>query len=234
MDTYIYLLLTLPFLVAVLIVVMLRPDLRKFVLVAGVLGGIVGLISEYWFFQDYWRPPSLLGVAVPSIEDFLFGFGITALGASLGSVLFKRRHTPARKGIFTRVLLIGLAAIIVNLIFINLLHINSIVVCYGIFVAIIVAGLIIHPYLWKAALTTGVIVAIITIATYAIWFGVLDPTYIDRYFLLAGNPFAPVFGGFLPVTELVWYILCGASNAVVYELLNARKNTVQQTFQAGA
>jgi len=56
MERIVYLLLSVPFLVFVGIIYAKRPDLRRFIIRVGVAGGIIGVLSEIWYFPGYWRP----------------------------------------------------------------------------------------------------------------------------------------------------------------------------------
>src|SRR5258706_14284145 len=97
MERYIYLLLVLLLLAALTSMLWARRDLRNMGLSVGLAGGLAGLISEIWFFRDYWRPPTLLGVAHISPEDFLFGFAIGALAAVVYPALTRRRLVPVSR-----------------------------------------------------------------------------------------------------------------------------------------
>lgn len=60
------------------------------------IGGLAGLISEMWYFNDYWRPPTLLGNSKISIEDFLFGFSFTGIAALVYKVIVRKRPIQAK------------------------------------------------------------------------------------------------------------------------------------------
>lgn len=62
--------LAILFLVPVAVIYSVRTELRQMILRLSFVGGFMGLIAEYWYFKDYWRPPNLLGVTRVSIEDF--------------------------------------------------------------------------------------------------------------------------------------------------------------------
>jgi hypothetical protein len=228
MERYLYLIAGLIWLAIDLIIAVRRPDLRRFMVIVGILGGIIGVVSEYWYFQDYWRPASLFGTGVYSIEDFLFGFGITAFGAVFPYVALKTKRAPRQKGALARLIAIFVYAILLNIVMVDLLHINSILVTYVLFITLIVAGLLANPAAWKKAVLTMLAGLVISTIIYFVLFGLIDPTYIQRHFLLSGNPYAPTLGGFLPVTEILWYALWGAAIAVVHDIVNPRP-TFQET-----
>jgi len=229
MERYLFLFFTLAFLLAALFIYVIRPDLRRFMLRIGVLGGIAGLICEYWYFQDYWRPPTLFGTATLSIEDFLFGFAIVSLGATAGLAALGKKHAPRVKGAGKKLLLVVLFAVVTNIVMVNILGINSIIATYVIFGTIAALGLILHPQLWKMALISAGVLMAIAFVSYFIVFGLIDPSYVGKYFLLTNNSFLPTLGGFMPITELIWYALWGIASTVILNLVNGRRNTFQAT-----
>jgi hypothetical protein len=223
MDTYIYLLLSVPFLAATAIIYVLRKDLRRFILKIGILGGITGLISEIWYFQDYWRPPSLFGVAVPSIEDFLFGFGVVALGAVAPLFIFRAKQSPQGEHNRRRILLLAGLSVAALILLTSILHVNSIVTSYIIFIVIAVIGLLKYPHLWKQAVVSGVVLVIVASLTYAVLFLVLSPDYIGKYFLLFNHSAVPIYFGFMPITEVIWYFTWGLAVTVMHDLIKGKK-----------
>ena len=46
----------------------------------GMIGGIMGVIAEVWYFHDYWQPPMLWKTGWPGIEDFIIGFAMFGVG----------------------------------------------------------------------------------------------------------------------------------------------------------
>ncbi len=218
-----YLLLTIPFLAFVAVIFIKRPDLHRFIVKAGILGAITAVVSEVWYFQDYWRPLNIFGgIAIPSIEDLLFGFGVVALGAT--APLFILRLKKSSHGSHGRrnALVAALIIVATLIVFVSLLHINSMVVSYVIFLVIVGLGLQRYPHLLKPALLSGLVLVLLASATYATLF-LLDPTYIGKHFLLSGNPLAPTLFGFMPLTELIWYFSWGMAATVLHDLLNGKK-----------
>lgn len=82
----------------------LRTDLRKEMLIAGLVFGVVAFLSEPLFILHYWNPDYLFplsykGLALGSLEDFLYGFLKGGVSAVIFEVLFReqfsRRKTRA-------------------------------------------------------------------------------------------------------------------------------------------
>jgi hypothetical protein len=85
------------------------------------------LLAELFYLRDYWRPPSLFGIATVLVEDFIFGFAITALSFVAYLWIFDAKfthgvHPPRRKlyGIFF------ISGIVAMMLFNVLMGINSI------------------------------------------------------------------------------------------------------------
>jgi len=193
------------------------------------MGMLTGVISEHWYFQNYWRPLTLFGVAVPSIEDALFGAGVTAFGLTIGWVILKKKAPVRQPGIVKRLALVVEFAVLMNIVLVDILHAESIVVSCVVFVVIGAFGLIRYPQGWKSVLVTIASLLVLMSVVYAILFLWLDPHYISTYFLIGNYTWAPVVGGFLPVTEILWYTAWGFCAPTLFDLVNGRSRTFQAT-----
>lgn len=216
MDTITYLLITVFLFVPWLIVYYKRAGARKKMLKTSVMGGLAGLIAEYWYFQDYWHPPTLLGQTVISIEDFLFGFTVTGLSVSIYEMVFAVsmiKTETNRKKLFGLLFLTGVAAMMIfNIGF----KVNSIVVsccCFLFFTAIMTA---LRPDLIKQALLSGLLMLCVIIPVYTILFDVLNTDYWDTYWLLANTRLGVTIMGQIPVTELCWYFSWGSMAGIAH------------------
>lgn len=89
-----YLLLGCIYLAAALAVYVKRPDLRRAIVVMGCVGGFLEAISEVWYLKDYWRPITVVP-GWPAPEDFIYGFGVTALTVCVVPVLARCNYVPA-------------------------------------------------------------------------------------------------------------------------------------------
>ena len=94
-SRYIYLVSNLFLLILWLTFYLLRPDLRKKMILVGLLGSPFGPISEFFYARDYWAPQYALGFPWV-IEDFLFGF-LAGSGASTAYQAFLRRKIGSKK-----------------------------------------------------------------------------------------------------------------------------------------
>jgi hypothetical protein len=67
-----------------------KTDLRRRILKVSIIGGFSSFIAEYWYLKDYWKPPTIIGNAVISVEDFLVGFFIYGISVSVYNFVFKK------------------------------------------------------------------------------------------------------------------------------------------------
>lgn len=217
MEKYSYLILSLAFLVVWLGIFIYRPDLRKKMLQTSFFGGIAGLLSEFWYFADYWRPPIILGTAVTSPEDFIFGFAIVGVGVTIYDLVRKTsmiKTASQQKRSLAVLFLLGLVSLIV---FNNLLGINSIFVSSVGFVA--AAAYIVYRRndLLRVAVISSLLLTAIAILIYIPTFEFVAPNFIDKYWLLADTKWGITLMDSLPLTELLWYLSIGGLLGVSYE-----------------
>ena len=104
MDTYAYLLLCAFLGLVFALIFWHRKDLRQKFLFMGFVGGVAGVMSGFWYLQDYWQPPVIFRAGFFSFEDFLFGFMIAGISATLSECLFDnhkvRSYESRKKAIF--------------------------------------------------------------------------------------------------------------------------------------
>lgn len=199
-----------------------RKDLVVKALQLGVLGGCAGLVSEFFYFRDYWRPPSLFGTATLSPEDFLFGFAITALAFAAYPLLFgahlQEQQYPTRRKLYA----LFFAGSVCALLFLNLyLGINSILVSYVIFLGLAVPMLLMRPDLLKVGLYAAAAVTSFAILVYILLFDVISPHY-DKYWLLHGTRWGMAVLGHVPITEIVWYFSWVLFASISYPFVSGR------------
>lgn len=224
MATYTYLLLSLGFLLPLAVIFLLRRDLAGLGLKVGVIGGAAGLISEAFYFHDYWRPPSLLGTAHISIEDFLFGFAITALSAVIFPFITKSQFSASQTrqrqkayGIFFVAGLLGM------IIFTLLLGYNSILISSLIFILLTVIILRSRRDLIKPALVSAGAIIALSLAVYLPLFNWLSPDFWNSYWLLADSRWGITILGNIPLSEMLWYTAWALFASVSYPFVRGCK-----------
>lgn len=219
-DTYVYLLAALPFFVLSMVFFVIRPDLRGLIIKAGLLGGVAGLLSEYWYFKDYWQPPSLRGLAAVSVEDFVFGFGVTAVAASVYKVMTHAGLVKKDKPALNQLMVFMAGGLGLLVIFNNWLGLNSIFVSSAIFLGIAMVILVQRKDLLKQAVFTAVVLVCFATLVYLPLFNILAPDYLRDYFLLDSHVFNPSIFGAMPVFEIMWYFSWGFLAGILYDFVS--------------
>lgn len=207
MESYVYALLGLAVALPAMLLAF-RAHLMPGILLLGLLGGITGPLSEFFYFRDYWLPPTSVGLGVVSPEDFLFGFGILILSIVIYPALTGKRlqsHTPPRRSLYLIFLLIGVTAMII---FNYILGINSIFVSSITFLIYTTVILKQRPDLLRPALISTALVILYITFVYLILFNILAPEFWQKYWLLANTTWGVTILGNIPLTELIWYAAC--------------------------
>ncbi|OGH24124.1 MAG: hypothetical protein A3B47_04625 [Candidatus Levybacteria bacterium RIFCSPLOWO2_01_FULL_39_24] len=223
-DKYIYLLLSiLLLLIWSVFFLFLKKEVRRILIKASVVGGLAGLIAEFWYFKDYWRPPLLFGDAKIFLEDFLFGFAFTGIAATIYKVLFKKEGSKHEKGhriIFFVFFVIGILSL---LLFNNLLKINSIFVSSFVFLILSFMMVFIRKDLVMQSIMSGILSLSVIIPIYILLFNFISPGYWDKYWLLANTAFGIKIIGNIPVTELLWYFSWSCLAGIAYDFYHGNK-----------
>ena len=227
MDKYAYLLISAFLFLPWVIIFLSRTDLREKIIKASFLGGLAGLIANFWYFKDYWQPPSLLGHSVISIEDFLFGFVITGVAVAIYDITFTARNIQqekSRKGFFGILFLLGTISL---LIFNNWLGFNSIFVSSFAFIIFSVVIVLIRKDLLMPSIVSGILTVLIITPIYAIIFNWVSPEYWASYWLLAETKFGVTVLGNIPATELLWYFSWGCLAGIGYDFASGTKKVTK-------
>ncbi len=226
METYTYLLLGIAIVIPVIIFLILRRDLISIVIKPGLIGGAAGLIAELFYFRDYWRPPSLVGVAKISPEDFVFGFAITAIGLIAYPVLtrtaFCKSAFPSRMKVFGCFVIFALTSLII---FNIVLKINSIFVSSANFLILAVIIILMRRDLLKPALVSAALVTVFILVIYIGLFDFLSPEFWDKYWLLANTRSGLTILGNVPITEIIWYFTWTLLASTLYPFVTGKVMT---------
>lgn len=223
MEKYTYLLLGLLVVAPLIGILFARKDLAGKAIKLGALGGFAGLLAEFFYFRDYWRPPSLMGTATISVEDFIFGFAITALSFTAYTWLFKAKFIeqayPSRHKLYLLFFVGGLAAMVLF----NLhLGVNSIFVSSAVFLFFTAIILFMRRDLIKVGLYSAGIVTAFIGAVYILLFNVISPQFWDKYWLLADTKWGITILGNVPLTEMIWYVSWIVFASVSYPFVSGK------------
>ncbi len=231
-DRFIYALLPIPFIILTAIIFIRRKDLRRRIIKVGIVGGFAGWASNIWYFIDYWRPPSMvLGrPALFTIEDFVVGFTMMAVGMTLYPFLTGKKAPSIPKG-RKKFLLIStiLLWVLPFVFFVNILKFPSPFISFAIVSIYIIIMLVQYPKLIKQSLIIGGIFVALGGLVYFFMFNIFSTGYLDRYFLLTDEWYNPTLLGFYPLLELLWYFTWGAFAGVFIDYLALRNAAKSQT-----
>lgn len=187
----------------------------------------MGIVSEYWHLQDYWQPVSLFGTGVFSIEDVLFGFGAAALGAMLPLYIFKLQWPLKQKGRNTRIIFSVIGSLAVLIVLTTILGVNSIISTYIIFIVAIIFSLWKRLWLWRQMLVGAASLLAIGVFIYALWHLTGMFSWGESGVYILHQPWAPIFFDFLPLTEILWYVLWGMAAAGLPYFINGDKEATK-------
>lgn len=217
-DRYYYLVLALCFVALSAVIALVRPDLRRNIAILAVVGAVWGPVSEYWFFQDYWRPLSVVPGAW--LEDCLYGAGIAAVAGTAFKVVSGQRlkEAAAPRRLWILPLFVGLylvAMVVVQ----GRLHVNSIYVSIGIYVVVTAIAVRMRRDLVVASVSSGLLMAVIALVGYGVGLGLLVDGHqvLQKIWLLDGTKEGTTVFGAVPLTEVLWYGGWGLLLGVAYE-----------------
>lgn len=195
-----------------------RRDLRSEMWAMSILTAVMGPISEYWYFRDYWQPLLLwrFHPLIGGLEDVLFGFAVGGIAAVLYEEflgLRLKRHGRRRNWILLAFALIEGACMIV---FCDTLGINSIFAsCIG-FLLTTLMILMLQPNLLKNIILSGLFLAGVMFTVY-FFFLPLWLNRLDHVWLLYNSPWGILLFNRVPLTEMVWAICWGMVGGPLYE-----------------
>ncbi len=229
--TYTYLIGNFILFIPWLILFLRRKDTKKEMLIISLIFGFAGIVSEYIFIKDWWKPLTITGTPI-GIEDFLFGFLIGGIASVIYEHLFNKkiRLKKPEKNIFEKrslnflVLYSSVAVIfLTSFLFFGLNSFVSVVLAFGIPTIFIYIS---RKDLMKNSLISGILVLIIATIGYSI-LNLITPKFFDEFFFYQ-NIGKQTFIG-IPLEEYVFYFLAGAFIGPLYEywqegkLINIKK-----------
>ena len=212
---YSYLGYSLIFLLVWAILFVLRPDLRRRMLIFSLIIAPLGPLSEIWFLKDYWRRATITGYLI-SIEDVMFSFAIGGITYSIYKVFFnmsavESEDQPSRPWLIIAFAVLAMAPL---LILTDLLHVNSIFSSTISFLIISVLIWVLRPDLFKPSIISGFLVLVLFFLVYK-FIQVIFPSAIE-YWCMGCNPTGLRISG-LNIEELLWDFAWGLAGGTIYE-----------------
>src|SRR5690349_1515299 len=218
---YSYLGYSLIFLFIWIIFYILRPDLRRQMLLFSLIIAPLGPLSEIWFLKDYWRRPTITGYPI-SIEDVIFAFASGGIAYSIYKVFFNRNAVQRDESARRTWLVIAyfLLTFLPLLIFTDLLHVNSIFSSALSFFLIAVLIWVLRPDLFWPSLVSGLFVLVLFFLVYQAM-RVIFPGAIE-YWCAGCNPLGVRLAGVNP-EELLWDFTWGLAGSIMVEAVMGQK-----------
>lgn len=215
---YTYIVGDLILLVIWLILFLWRRDVGKEMLYISLFFGIIALLTESLYIQDWWKPLTITGTSV-GIEDFLFGFAIAGCAAVFYEEIFKKKvkirkanKIRKRKRNLNFFYIIALMAVLFAFLF-DILRINTLITSIITFLVPISVIYIKRKDLIIDSLATGIILTVIMIIAYSA-LGIISPGFIGQFWIF-DTAETMVLG--IPIREIIWYFLAGALIGPLYE-----------------
>ncbi|MCC7290381.1 hypothetical protein IT417_04000 [bacterium] len=216
-ETYAYFYGSLFGILVTALIYVLKPSLRKTILVNGLAVSFMGVILEYFFFQDYWTPPLLFQFGrFGGIADLMFGFAAGAMGATLPELILgirSKRVLNLRSIIpfYFVALLIQITLIIIA----QRLSINSIYASSLGFMLCSLIILIFNRGLIVKQIISGLLGGTILVIGEGIILRAFAAQYLEKYFLLYKDIF--VLSNFFIPTEFIWGVCFGMFISTISE-----------------
>ncbi len=198
----------------------LRPDLRRRMLIFSLIIMPSGPLSEFWFLKDYWRRPTITGYPI-SIEDVIFPFGIGGIAYSMYKVFFNisvdKGHEQPRGWLVIAFFIIILLPLFILT---DLLHVNSIFSSTFSLFLIAVLTWILRPDLLKPSIVSGILVLVLFFLVYKAM-QVIFPSAIE-FWCTGCNPLALRISG-INIEELLWDFSWGLTGGTMVEAVTGEK-----------
>ena len=191
-------------------------------------GAIAGLLLEYLMYTvDWWQPLTVTGTRV-GFEDAFLGFTNGGLGAILYEVIFKKRERSLRKDSIIKqfvekrrwLLWTPVVALVAGPFSFWILGWHSFWATN--FACLIAVGLMIllRQDLLREAVFGGLAMMLVSIPVFQFAF-FFFPEVVEKFWMIHNLTGILVLG--IPVEDLVFYFVAGATTAPLYEFLFEKK-----------
>lgn len=194
-------------------------------IIASLLGSVLGLVSEYWFTIDWWKPITITHTRI-GLEDALFGFGYTGILVVISKIIYRKTNNISEINLNIIHLLLPIS--ISFLTFVTSFYIfrsNS-------FQATLISLLLLLTYLllknwklWRMALLGCFGILSLAIIENAV-LNLLFPGWIEAFYLFRNVPNKLILG--ISIDDFMWYGLTALSGSIIFESvfnLNIRKRS---------
>jgi hypothetical protein len=193
----------------------LRPQLRKELLLMSAFSAPLGIVTTYFYLADYWHPIFAFQHFF-ALEDFIFAFFIGGFAGTIYEAVFGKKlgrpYTPYKRYWAMGVFPFGVLWLYVG----ALLGFISI---YSSIVLLMLLGCILiylRPDLRASAFFSAIMTAIALFITYQVWF-LFYPTLIAEWWVVHN-----LYGVFIfkvPIEEMLWAGAWGFFAGPVFEFV---------------
>lgn len=210
---YIYLIVTLLFLIPWALLYWHRKDLRKEMIAMGIIAALFSFAGAFFWTADWWRPETITGTRV-GVEDILLGISNGGIAAVLYEEIFRRRlykrdNKKHKKGAI-------LIFIISPLFFLTAIFLG-LTSFYASAMSLIFVSLIL-VYLRKdlliSSLINGLLMVLVVLPVY--YFLIIFSTdFVEKTYFL--DKLSGVTITRIPIEELIFYYLFAFMVTLYYE-----------------
>ncbi len=191
------------------------PKSRKSILWASLAWGHIGPISNYWFYEDYWKPTYFLkfeiGTWVLSVEDYLFAFAFSGICAGTFDLFLRnsgqKELTKFNTLGYIKLLLLGLSCVLVMSILKVTFNINTL---YAGVITFFIGALLIlirQPQWIIAGVKTAILIGIFMWIFYWGLYLRLFPGIIEKWWI--SDALSKIFIGGVPIEEIMYAVATG-------------------------
>lgn len=191
-----------------------RKDLRRAMLIMGVIGAFGSLLTARYWTVDWWRPETITGTRV-GIEDFILGISNAGIATVLYAEIFSKRLYHRRRGDHSKGLtvLVILTCALFWVLF-NKLHANSFMSCIVALSVYSAIMLYMRRDLFISSTLNGLLMVLVAAPVYFLMI-VLSPDVISHTYIFPTVASMNVFG--VPIQEFLFYFVFGFMVALMYE-----------------
>lgn len=192
-----------------------RKDLRKEMLIMGLIAGVVSQISAYAWTADWWRPQTITGTRV-GIEDYILGISNGGIAAVLYVEVFHRGlyKNRAKAESAKSLILLTFFALLMFYVLFRIVHITSFWSC--IITLLIFSGimLVARKELILSSLINGALMVLVAFPIY-MFLVVISPGAAENTYIY--NTLSGIKVYTIPIEEFIFYYVFGFMVALAYE-----------------
>lgn len=217
-----YVITSLFFLIIWIVTYISREDLQKEMLFTSIIFGIIGPISDYFFYLKDWWNPTFTGTSLGIIlfADAAFGFAVGGISAIIYDVIFKqyrkkKKINPKYKRHYY-LFIIGLGVIFISLYYILLSSGIFIPSFTATILTMLIGNIIIYYFrsdIIVESLISGVLITILGIIGTNIAI-LINPTYVKTVWYSTSTQIIILK---TPLTDITWWFFTGTLLSILYE-----------------